>query len=80
MNQRRRETITEIEQNVRRVPGKVHRAYDFSLLFLTAFLVGLGLVMIYSTSSYNATKYYGDATFFLKKQAIFAVFGLDAYL
>ncbi|MBO5176869.1 MAG: FtsW/RodA/SpoVE family cell cycle protein [Lachnospiraceae bacterium] len=76
MNQRRRETITEIEQNVRRVPGKVHRAYDFSLLFLTAFLVGLGLVMIYSTSSYNATKYYGDATFFLKKQAIFAVFGL----
>jgi len=76
MNQRRQETITEIEQNVRRVPGKVRRAYDFSLLFLTAFLVGLGLVMIYSTSSYNATKYYGEATYFLRKQAIFAVFGL----
>ncbi len=76
MSQRRQETITEVEQNVRKVPGKVHRAYDFSLLFLTAFLVGLGLVMIYSTSSYNATKYYGEATFFLKKQAIFAAFGL----
>ena len=76
MNQRRQEPITEIEQKVRRVPGKVRRAYDFSLLFLTMFLVGLGLVMIYSTSSYNATKYYGEATYFLKKQAIFAVFGL----
>ena len=75
MNQRRQEPA-EIEQSVKRVPGKVRRAYDFSLLFLTAFLVCFGLIMIYSTSSYNATKYYGDATHFLRKQLIFAVFGL----
>ena len=76
MSQRRQEQVTETEQSVKRVPGRVRRAYDFSLLFLTFFLVCFGLVMIYSTSSYNATRYYGDATFFLKKQMIFAVFGL----
>ncbi len=75
MNRQRQEQ-TETEQVVKRVPGRVRRAYDFSLLFLTVFLVCFGLVMIYSTSSYNATKYYGDATLFLRKQMIFAVFGL----
>lgn len=78
MSQRRQlPEVVETEQSVvKRVPGKVHRAYDFSLLFLTFFLVCFGLVMIYSTSSYNATKYYGTATYFLKKQMIFAVFGM----
>ena len=76
MNQRRQEPVAEMEQNVKRVPGRVRRAYDFSLLFLTFFLVCFGLVMIYSTSSYNATKFYGDATYFLRKQMIFAVFGM----
>ena len=80
MSQQRPEQITEIEQRVKRVPGKVHRAYDFSLLFLTFFLVCFGLVMIYSTSSYNAVKFYGDATFFLRKQLIFAVFGMGVMI
>lgn len=75
MNQQRQKQ-TETEQVIKRVPGRIRRAYDFSLLFLTVFLVCFGLVMIYSTSSYNATKYYGDATLFLRKQMIFAVFGL----
>lgn len=77
MSQRRQEPTAETEQSVvKRVPGRVRRAYDYALLVLTVLLVCFGLVMIYSTSSYNATKYYGDATFFLRKQAIFAVFGV----
>ena len=76
MSQRRQEQAVESQKNMKRVPGRVRRAYDFSLLFLTFFLVCFGLVMIYSTSSYNAVKFYGDATFFLKKQMIFAVFGM----
>lgn len=76
MNQRKPEPVEETEQSIKRVPGRVHRAYDYSLLFLTCFLACFGLVMIYSTSSYNATKFYGDATYFLKKQLIFTVFGL----
>ena len=76
MSQRRPEQVAEPQQNIKRVPGRLRRAYDFSLLFLTFFLVCFGLIMIYSTSSYNAVKFYGDATFFLRKQMIFAVFGM----
>ncbi len=74
MGQKRQQTnITEVSKKQR---VKIRRAYDYSLLFLTIFLVCFGLVMIYSTSSYNATKYYNDPTLFLRKQLIFAVLGL----
>ncbi len=66
-------TRDEMEQGKR---IKKRRYYDYSLLFLVIFLVGFGLVMIYSVSYYNANKYYGDHTLFLRKQAIFAVAGV----
>lgn len=55
---------------------KFHSYYDYSLLFLTLFLVCFGLVMIYSTSSYNASRNYGKPTFYLEKQAIFGAIGI----
>ncbi|MBQ9120638.1 MAG: cell division protein FtsW [Lachnospiraceae bacterium] len=55
---------------------KKRRYYDYSLLFLVIFLVGFGLVMIYSVSYYNANKYYSDHALFLRKQAIFAFVGV----
>ncbi|MDF2541801.1 MAG: putative rane protein [Herbinix sp.] len=55
---------------------KLHSYYDYSLLFLTLFLVCFGLVMIYSTSSYNAQRIYGDATHYLGRQALFAGAGI----
>lgn len=55
---------------------KLHGYYDYSLLFLILFLVCFGLVMIYSTSSYNAQRLYGDATHFLERQALFAGAGI----
>lgn len=55
---------------------KLNSYYDFSLLFLIVFLVGFGLVMIYSTSSYNAERLYGRSTAFLEKQAFSAALGL----
>lgn len=54
---------------------KFHSYYDYSLLFLTLFLVCFGLVMIYSTSSYNASRDYGNPAYYLEKQGAFAVFG-----
>ncbi len=55
---------------------KLHSYYDYSLLFLILFLVCFGLVMIYSTSSYNAQKMYGDATYYLSKQALLGGAGI----
>ncbi len=49
--------------------------YDYTLLFLILFLTCFGLVMIYSISAFNATKYYDNATLFVRNQAIFAVGG-----
>ena len=54
---------------------KFHSYYDYSLLFLTLFLVCFGLVMIYSTSSYNASRDYGNPAFYLEKQGAFAILG-----
>ena len=54
----------------------VHTYYDYSLLVLTLFLIGFGLIMIYSTSSYNATRYMGDPMYYLKRQGLFALLGI----
>lgn len=42
--------------------------YDFSLIIIIAFLLMFGMIVLYSTSSYNALLDYGDAGFYLKKQ------------
>ncbi|HHT97041.1 MAG TPA: cell division protein FtsW [Clostridiales bacterium] len=50
--------------------------YDYSLLFLTLFLVCFGLIMIYSTSSYNALRKYGDAKHYFNRQALLSGLGI----
>ncbi len=55
---------------------KMHSYYDYSLLFLVLFLVCFGLVMIYSTSSYNAQRLTGNSAFYLQKQALLAGVGI----
>jgi len=62
------------QQNTAKV--KIKRYYDYSLLFLIIFLVGFGLIMIYSTSSYNAMKYYNDPMLYFRKQGIYALIGI----
>lgn len=56
--------------------GKLHSYYDYSLLFLILFLVCFGLVMIYSTSSYNAQRIHGDAAYYLARQALLGGAGI----
>ncbi len=53
-------------------------SYDLKLLFPVLFLVGTGVVMVYSASSALAMKRFGTEYFFLKKQAVFALVGLLA--
>ncbi len=62
--------------SARKTEYKPQTYYDYSLLFITLILVCIGLVMIYSTSSYYAVKQkFGDAAYFFKRQLVSAVIG-----
>jgi len=50
--------------------------YDVKLLFPVLFLVGIGIVMVYSASSALALKKFGTDYYFLKKQGVFALLGI----
>lgn len=52
--------------------------FDYSLLFIILFLLGFGMLMIYSASSYTAYLEYGDSAQYLKKQLLASILGLIA--
>jgi cell division protein FtsW len=58
-------------------PG-IFSAYDVPLLFAVLFLVGIGIVMVYSASSAVASERFGSDAFFLKRQAVYSLIGIVA--
>lgn len=53
-------------------------SYDLKLLLAVLFLVGIGIGMVYSASSALALRGFGSEYYFLKRQGIFAGFGMLA--
>ncbi|MGD8190026.1 stage V sporulation protein E [Brevibacillus ginsengisoli] len=56
--------------------SKVRTAPDFLIIFATLFLLGVGIVMVYSASAVFAFNKFGDMYYFTKRQFIFAILGL----
>ena len=50
--------------------------YDYNLIAVMILLVGFGLVMLYSTSSYAAGIQYSNDMYLFRKQALFAILSL----
>lgn len=65
-------------KNKKRETGRNY--FDYSLLFIVIFLLCFGLVMLYSTSSYNAQVKFGSSTFYLMKQLRATAIGIVAML
>ena len=55
-------------------------AMDLPFLLLTLLLTGIGLVMLFSASFPSAYYESGDAAYYVKRQAVFAVMGIAAML
>ena len=60
----------------RRFVDKPIRHFDYALLFAIAFLIGFGLVMIYSASAYSAEIDYGNPAGYFNKQFISVIIGV----
>ncbi len=50
--------------------------FDYSLLFIIMFLLGFGLVMLYSTSSYTAQLKFNNDAYYLNKQIFSTAIGI----
>lgn len=65
------------DKSRRRRKEQTEYFFDYSLLFIVLFLLGFGLVMIYSASSYTAIQEYdGDAGHYMKRQLLAIIIGL----
>lgn len=60
------------------MPGSKKKKYDYTLLAALFLLLILGLVILYSTSSYNGEVKFHDSLYYLKKQLFATSLGITA--
>jgi len=66
----------ELDMRLPRVAGKI----DSWLLIIVLALLCIGLVMVYSSSSFIAAHYYGDASYFFQRQLLGVIMGVVVML
>lgn len=64
------------DRRKRKRGGQQEVFFDYTLLFIVLFLLAFGLVMLYSTSSYDAYIDFQDSAYYLKKQVGATILGL----
>ena len=65
---------------LRKAAEKGFRYFDYNLIVIVIFLLIFGLVMVYSSSSYDAFLTFGNASYYLRKQIIATLVGLFAMI
>lgn len=70
----RMNTSRDTKKNIRKTRSGEY--FDYSLLFITIFMVGFGLVMLYSASSYEAAMEFGNSKYYLISQLKAVVIGV----
>jgi len=68
--------LSALETRLPRVAGKI----DSWLLIIVLALLCIGIVMVYSASSFIAARYYGDASYYLQRELMWVVLGIIAML
>ncbi len=58
----------------------MHKRTDKTILVIMLILIAFGFIMIYSASAVISLKKYGDSFFFLKKQLIWGLLGMIAFM
>ena len=61
---------------LRKRAEKLSRYFDYNLIVIVAFLLAFGMVMIYSTSSYDAYISFTDPSYYFRKQIFATIAGL----
>lgn len=70
----RMNTSRYTKKNIRKTRSGEY--FDYSLLFITIFMMGFGLVMLYSASSYEASMEFGNSKYYVISQIKAAVIGV----
>src|SRR5258706_15268674 len=68
--------LAELEMRLPRVAGKI----DAWLLIIVLALLCIGIVMVYSASSFQAARNQGDASYYIQREMMWTILGLIAML
>ena len=61
---------------VRKQKERKNKYFDYTLLTVVLFLLFIGLIMLYSVSSYDANLTFGDSAYYIKSQFRNTIIGL----